>query len=335
MDRKDSLVVAEIEAGQVSPVSLQLLGKARQLAQETGGRTLVMVLGKDLGELAAPLLEYGADEVILADQAELEVYRTLPYTRLVTRLIQERRPNLVLMGATSTGRDLAPRVAARLGTGLTADCLDLSLDPDGHLLQTKPSYGDNIMVDIIIPDHRPQMATVRPNVFALPEKLSDPAGTISRLEAKPLPLDLNTLVKEIIVERQAAARLEDADLVICGGRGLGSRENFQRLYDLAQVLGATVSGTRPALDEGWIQEDFQIGQSGKMIAPKLLITFGVSGAVQFTVGIEKVKTLIAIDQDPKAPIFDFAHYGLLADVNELIPALLKELAFDPDPADSP
>ena len=328
---KTVLVVAETRAGQLAPVSLQLLGKARELAGETGGRTLVLVMGQALEETGTHLVEYGADEVILAEHAELDNYRTLPYARLLTRLIQDREPDIVLLGATSMGRDLAPRVAARLGTGLTADCLDLSLDPDGHLLQTKPSYGDRIMVDIVIPEHRPQMATVRPNVFALPDRLPEAAGFIKRMEVLPLAADLKTLVREVSLEKPAASRLEEADVVICGGRGMGSKENFLRLYDLAEALGATVGGTRPAVDEDWIPEDFQIGQSGKMIAPKLLITCGVSGAVQFTVGIEKTKILVAIDRDPKAPIFAFASYGLVADVNELVPALLRELAPEASP----
>lgn len=320
----DIWVVAELVGERLAPVSLQLLGKARQLADQAGGQVVAVLFGHEIEHWAQDLIDYGANEVILADHPELAYYRTLPYARALTRLVQEKKPNVVLLGATSFGRDLAPRVAARLETGLTADCLDLSLDKDGLLVQTKPSYGDNVMVDIVIPEHRPQMATVRPNVFPLPER-STRTGKVTTAPVDLQPEDLITVVKEIIAEKQEAARIEDADVIVCGGRGMGSKENFEQLYALADALGGVVGATRPPVDEGWIDGAFQIGQSGKMVAPKLLITCGVSGAVQFTVGMEKSKVVVAINKDANAPIFNFATYGIVGDVKEIIPVLLQEI----------
>ncbi|MGI6597640.1 MAG: electron transfer flavoprotein subunit alpha/FixB family protein [bacterium] len=321
----DIWVVTELVGKGLASVSLQLLGKARQLADQADGKVMAVAMGHQIMPLAQEIVEHGADEVLVADHPELAYYRTLPYARVLTELVQERKPNVVLLGATSQGRDLAPRVAARLQTGLTADCLELHIDDQGLLVQTKPSYGDNVMVDIVIPDHRPQMATVRPNVFPLPKRMADRQGKVSSVTVTLQPDDLRTVVKDIMAEEQEAFRLEEADVVICGGRGMGSKENFEQLYALAQAFGGVVGATRPPADEGWINPAFQIGQSGKMVAPKLFIACGVSGAVQFTVGMEKSKTVVAINKDAAAPIFDFATYGIVGDTREIIPALLQEL----------
>ncbi len=321
----DILVVTELVNGGLAPVSLQLLGKARQLADKSGDRVTAFAMGHEIVPLGQELTKYGADEVIVADHPELARYRTLPYARIMTQVLQKRKPNIVLLGATSQGRDLAPRVAARLQTGLTADCLDLSINEEGLLVQTKPSYGDNVMVDIVIPEHRPQMATVRPNVFPLPEKIEDRKGEITSVTVNLEPDDLKAVVKEIIAEKHEASRLEEADVVICGGRGMGSKENFEQLYVLADALGGAVGATRPAVDENWIDDAYQIGQSGKMVAPKLFVACGVSGAVQFTVGMEKSKIIVAINKDASAPIFNFATYGIVGDVREIIPAILQEI----------
>lgn len=321
----DIWVVTELVGGCLTSVSLQLLGKARQLADQSGGKVVAVIMGHEINSLAQELVKYGADEVLVADHPELVFYRTLPYARLLGKLVKEEKPNVVLLGATSQGRDLAPRVAARLQTGLTADCLDLSINKEGILVQTKPSYGDNVMVDIIIPEHRPQMATVRPNVFPLPDRIDNREGEVTSVTVTLQPDDLKTVVKEIIAEEHEASRLEEADVVICGGRGMGSKENFEQLYVLAEALGGAVGATRPAVDENWIDDAFQIGQSGKMVAPKLFIACGVSGAVQFTVGMEKSKIIVAINKDASAPIFNFATYGIVGDVREIIPTILHEI----------
>lgn len=321
----DIWVVTELVGGCLTSVSLQLLGKARQLADQSGGKVVAVIMGHEINSLAQELVKYGADEVLVADHPELVFYRTLPYARLLGKLVKEEKPNVVLLGATSQGRDLAPRVAARLQTGLTADCLDLSINKEGILVQTKPSYGDNVMVDIIIPEHRPQMATVRPNVFPLPDRIDNREGEVTSVTVTLQPDDLKTVVKEIIAEEHEASRLEEADVVICGGRGMGSKENFEQLYVLAEALGGAVGATRPAVDENWIDDAFQIGQSGKMVAPKLFIACGVSGAVQFTVGMEKSKIVVAINKDASAPIFNFATYGIVGDVREIIPTILHEI----------
>ena len=323
---EDILIIAELVNGKLAPVSLQLLGKAHELAKESNGNVVALIMGHDVMEIAKELIKYGADEVIVADHPELAYFRTLPYTRIMTETIKDREPSTVLLAATSQGRDLAPRVAARLQTGLTADCLDLSINEEGLLLQTKPSYGDNVMVDIIIPQHKPQMATVRPNVFPLPEEVSNPMGEITTINVNFEDDDLKTIIREIVPEKRQASRLEESDVVICGGRGMGSKENFDQLYVLAEALGGAVGGTRPAVDENWIEDSYQIGQSGIMVAPKLLITCGVSGAVQFTVGMEKSNIVVAINKDASAPIFNFATYGIVGDVREVIPAILQEIA---------
>jgi electron transfer flavoprotein alpha subunit len=318
-------VVAETYQGRLAPVTLELIGKARALASGVGGKVTAALLGSGVTELSSELIACGADTVLVADHPELALYRTLPYARVLTELIEARHPDVVLFGATSQGRDLAPRLAARLRTGLTADCLDLSFDKDGLLIQTKPSYGDNVMVDIVIPRHRPQMATVRPHVFPAPEK---DAGREGRVEVVPVHLDqadLVTRVREVIAEVEEASKLEEADVVVAGGRGMGSKENFNLLYQLARALGGVVGATRPPVDEGWIDAAYQIGQSGKTIAPKLYIACGISGAVQHTVGMEKAKVVVAINKDPSAPIFNFATYGIVGDVREVIPALIAAL----------
>lgn len=318
-------VIAETVQGQLGAVTLELLGKARSLARTAGGQVTAVLLGHPVAALAGTLAAAGADRVLVADHPELAAYRTLPYAAVLADLITAHQPSIVLFGATSQGRDLAPRLAARLRTGLTADCLDLSLNEDGLLVQTKPSYGDNVMVDIVIPAHRPQMATVRPHVFPLPEQDGRRRG---RVEEIPVHLDaatLTTRVREVLAEVQPASRLEEAEVVVAGGRGMGSKENFGLLYQLAEALGGVVGATRPPVDEGWIDAAYQIGQSGKTIAPKLYIACGISGAVQHTVGMEKAKVVVAINKDAGAPIFNFATFGIVGDVREVVPALLAEL----------
>ncbi len=323
---RDIWVVAELVGGGLAPISLQLLGKARSLADQAGGRVVAVIMGEKVKTLAKELVAQGADQVLLVEDKELALYRTLPYTRVLVELVQKHEPDIILLGATSQGRDLAPRVAARLETGLTADCLELSINKEGLLVQTKPSYGDNVMVDIVIPESRPQMATVRPNVFPVPDKDTKRKGKVVSVPVNLQPDDLSTVVKEIIPQEHEASKLEEADVIVCGGRGMGSKENFDLLYQLADALGGSVAATRPPVDEDWIDASFQIGQSGKTVAPKLFITCGVSGAVQFTVGMEKSKVVVAIDKNPSAPIFNFATYGIVGDVREIVPALLQEIA---------
>lgn len=318
-------VVAETNQGRLAPVTLELVGKARALAEAAGAAVTAVLAGHPVAGLAAELIASGADTVLVADHAELASYRTLPYAEVLAGLIRARRPSIVLFGATSQGRDLAPRLAARLRTGLTADCLDLSLDKDGLLVQTKPSYGDNVMVDIVIPEHRPQMATVRPHVFPQPEKNAARRGRIEEVGVSLDSAALCTRVREVLAEVQPASKLEEAEVVVAGGRGMGSKENFALLYQLARALGGVVGATRPPVDEGWIDAAYQIGQSGKTIAPKLYIACGISGAVQHTVGMEKAKLVVAINKDAGAPIFNFATYGIVGDVREVIPALLAQL----------
>ena len=318
----DIWVVTELVGKGLAPVSLQLLGKARQLADQAGGKVMAVAMGHQIMPLAQEIVEHGADEVLLPI-ARNSLLSDAALRPGATELVQERKPNVVLLGLPAR-----PRPASESLRGYkqgSADCLELHLDDQGLLVQTKPSYGDNVMVDIVIPYHSPQMATVRPNVFPLPKRMADRQGKVSSVTVTLQPDDLRTVVKDIMAEEQEAFRLEEADVVICGGRGMGSKENFEQLYALAQAFGGVVGATRPPADEGWINPAFQIGQSGKMVAPKLFIACGVSGAVQFTVGMEKSKIVVAINKDAAAPIFDFATYGIVGDTREIIPALLQEL----------
>ncbi|MDK2928214.1 MAG: electron transfer flavoprotein alpha subunit [Bacillota bacterium] len=320
MAEEEIWVFAEQRDGRLQRVALELVGKARAMAG--GSRPVVAVLlGSGVEGLAGDLFAAGAEEVLLADHPALKFYRTQPYADVLVPVLQERQPDIVLFGATALGRDLAPRLAARLGTGLTADCLDLALDPQGLLVQTKPSYGGNVLVHITIPRHRPQMTTVRPRVFPLPPLERARQGKLTRLTVDLVEDQISLKVLEVVPLPQPAVRLEDAAVVVAGGRGMGSKENFQLLEELARVLGGVVGATRPPVDEGWIGADRQIGQSGKTVAPRLYIACGLSGVVQHTVGMQKADVVVAINKDPHAPIFDLATYGIVGDVKDILPAL--------------
>lgn len=320
MAKEEIWVFAEQRDGRLQRVALELVGKARALAG-TSRPVVAVLLGSGVEGLAGDLFAAGADEVLVADHPALNSYRTQPYTDVLFPTFKERQPDIVLFGATTLGRDLAPRLAARLGTGLTADCLDLALDSQSLLVQTKPSYGGNVLVHITIPQHRPQMTTVRPRVFPLPPLERPRQGKLTRLVVNLVEDQIPLKVLEVIPLPQPAVRLEDAAVVVAGGRGMGSKDNFKLLEELAQVLGGVVGATRPPVDEGWIGADRQIGQSGKTIAPRLYIACGLSGVVQHTVGMQKADVVVAINKDPHAPIFDLATYGIVGDAKVIVPAL--------------
>jgi len=317
-------VFAEQRDGKIQEVALELIGKARELADAKNDTVTALLLGRNIRELADELIYYGADTVVIVEDEKLENYQTNAYADAITQIIEKHKPSILLFGATSTGRDLAPRLATRIKTGLSADCIDLEIDNDGVLIQTKPSYGGNIMVEIMCPNHRPQMATVRPKVLKTPEKDSTRKGEKITEQVEINPLNILTTVVERLKDKTAAEKIEEAEVVVAGGRGMQTKENFDKLYELAEVLGGMVGATRPPVNEGWISEDRQIGQSGKTIAPKLYIACGISGAVQHTVGMENAEVVIAINKDPNAPIFNFADYGIVGDCQKIVPVLIKK-----------
>lgn len=323
---KGIMVFPEHEAGKLSTITLELLGKARELASETNQEVEALILGKGLSHLAKELIFYGADSVLVADSSELEYYQTESYTSVVVEVIKRRKPDILLFGATETGRDLAPRIAARLGIGLVADCTELLIDKDNkRLLQTKPGFGGKVMYTFVCPHTLPQMATVPPGILKPAERNESRTGRIENLKISLS--DKSFPVK--ILERKASARneskLEEAEVIVAGGRGLGGVEGLSLLKEMAKLLGAEIGATKDICDAGWLSEEHMIGQTGKMVKPRLYFGCGISGAVQHTVGLKDANVIVAINKDEKAEIFKISDYGLVADLNEAIPVIIEEL----------
>jgi len=325
-------VFAEVDAGRVADVSLELLGKGRELAGILGVKLGAALLGTDVKPLAERLFAHGADVVYLGQDARLARYTTLPYARVLTDLIRDKKPEIVLYGASPQGRDLAPRVASALKTGLTADCTDLqigSYESAGRLyqqklLQVRPAWGGNIIATIVSPDVLPEMATVREGVMHIPEPVEGRTGEIVEV---PVKLDSECdLVK--VLERHTQPRrvdLKAAQIIISGGYGMGSKEGFALIHELASTLGAAIGASRAAVDAGFIHADHQVGQTGTTVRPKLYVACGISGAVQHRAGMEESAKILAINSDPEAPIFGVAHYGVVGDVRDVLPKLIKAL----------
>ncbi len=325
-------IFAEVDDGQVSSVALELLSKGRELAQTLGVPLAAVIIGHRIRELADQLFAHGADVVYGADHECLAEYTTLPYARILTNLVRERKPEIVLYGATPLGRDLAPRVASALKTGLTADCTDLQIGTyesggrlyQSKLLQIRPAWGGNIIATIVSPDHLPEMATVREGVMRVPEPVAGRNGNYVAVPVNPESEDC----KVRILERRVHPRrvdLRSAAIIVAGGYGMGSKENFALIHELAGVLGAAVGASRAAVDAGFIHHDHQVGQTGTTVRPRLYIACGISGAVQHRAGMEESGKILAINIDPEAPIFSVAHYGIVGDVREVIPRLIKAL----------
>lgn len=321
-------VLIEHERGEVHPVSIELLGEGRKLADSLGTKLAGVVLGapgdesRSFCDLA---FQYGADLCYLMESEVLRDYRNDPFTQGLTELVNAYKPEILLLGATTLGRDLAGSVATTLATGLTADCTGLAIDPENRsLLSTRPTFGGSLLCTIVTLNFRPQMATVRPRVMAMPEAQPGRSG---RVITHPFDLreeDIVTKILEFIAdERRDKPQLPFADIIVAGGRGLGKPENFQLVRDLARVLGAEVGGSRPVVQAGWLELDRQVGQSGKTVRPKLYIAAGISGAIQHRVGMEGADCIVAINNDPTAPIFDFAHFGIVADATVFLPALTE------------
>ncbi|MDE8652892.1 electron transfer flavoprotein subunit alpha/FixB family protein [Novosphingobium album (ex Liu et al. 2023)] len=323
-------VAVEIEHGQVHPVSYELLGEGRKLADKRGVELAAVVMGDDrasLEDAAVACFEYGADCVYLAQDPALAHYRNETATRVLTDIVNTYKPEILLLGATNLGRDLAGSVATTLLTGLTADCTELAIDEEGSLAATRPTFGGSLLCTIFTLNFRPQMATVRPRVLAMPEREAGRTGRIVEFAPGLVEDDIVTKVLDFIADRDSdKAQLPYADIVVAGGLGLGSAENFQLIRELAGVLGAEYGGSRPLVQKGWITSDRQIGQTGKTIRPKLYIAAGISGAIQHRVGVEGADVIVAINTDPNAPIFEFAHLGIVADAVTLLPALSQAFA---------
>ena len=325
-DYRNVWVFAEQRGGTLTRVARQLIGKARELADTLGAKAVAVLMGHNVDALAEELIWGGADEVLVADHEMLENYRTDAYTKVIANLIQTRRPEIVLFGATHIGRDLAPRVAQRVYSGLTADCTGLDIEESERLLlQTRPAFGGNIMATIACPRHRPQMSTVRPGVMrALPEDRHR-TGEITKVDVDLSESDLMTKILEIVKESKHTVDLEAAKVIVTGGRGLAGPDGFKLIEQLATVLGGAVGASRAAVDSGWISHDHQVGQTGKTVHPELYIACGVSGAIQHQAGMKEAKYIVAINKDASAPIFQIADFGVVGDLYKVIPALVKEI----------
>lgn len=318
-------VFAEQRAGVLQDVAFELLGEGRALADRLGVELSAVLLGDQVKDLATPLFENGADKVVVVDHPALQHYTAEPYAEAMTALIKTHRPEIVLAGATSMGRGFIARVAIEVNTGLTADCTGLDIDGEKRLLlQTRPAFGGNIMACIICPDHRPQMATVRPKVFRRPEAV---AGRTGELIVETMDLKHPVVkVLDVVNAMQNEVNVAGAEIIVTGGRGLGKAENFQLLKDLADALGgAAVGASRAAVDAGWISSFHQVGQTGKTVRPKVYLAFGVSGQIQHLVGMSSSDTIIAVNKDPDAPIFGVADIGIVGDLFQIIPEIIRAL----------
>ena len=320
-------VVAEQVDGCLRPGTLELLGEGRRLAGQLEVQLSALLLGDEVEPLAQELLAWGADRVYLAEHPVLASYRTGPYTDILCGLINQHRPEIVLFCATVQGRDLAPRIAARIEAGLTADCTGLEIDAQERLLlQTRPAFGGSLMATIVCRRARPQMATVRPGVMKKLEPDPSRKGEIIPVQVHLEERAVATKILELIRHQEdGSAKLQEAEVIVSGGRGLGKAENFSLVRELAEVLGGAVGASRGAVDAGWIPAYHQVGQTGKTVQPKLYLACGISGAVQHLAGMQGAETIVAINKDPSAPIFSVANYGLVGDVLEILPALTARL----------
>jgi electron transfer flavoprotein alpha subunit len=318
-------VFAEQRGGKLANVTLELLGEGRKLADELKEPLVAVILGKGIEPLSKKLIAQGADKVFVADAPELESFLEDSYTQVIVDLVKQERPNIILYGATAIGRSLAPKVAARLETGLTADCTGLEVDvAERNLLQTRPAFGGNLMATILCPNHRPQMATVRPKVFKPLAEDSSRTGEVVSVDLSSTKWDIRAKVLEVVKETGYVVNLEEANIIVSGGRGLCDPKNFAMVEELAKVLGGAVGASRAAVDAGWIPYAHQVGQTGKTVGPKVYFACGLHGALQHMAGMSSSDIIIAINKNPDAPIFKIATYGIVGDVREVLPLLTKE-----------
>lgn len=326
-DYTDVWVFGEQRHGVLNPTVLELVGEGRKLADQLQEHLCVVLIGHNLAEQGQMLAgQYGVDRVYLVDESELAVYNDEMYTSVMVDLIEKYRPSIILLGATTMGRSLGPRIAARVQTGLTADCTGLEIDSESrHLLQTRPAFGGNIMATIVCKQHRPQMATVRPRVMKPAPCKPGHNGQVIQHPFHATDRMLKTRVLLVVEEMAEWVKIEEAEIIVSGGRGVGTAENFKLIHELAEAFGGAVGASRAAVDHGWIPYAHQVGQTGKTVCPKIYVACGISGAVQHLVGMKSSDLIIAINKDPEAPIFQVATFGLVGDLNQIIPAMIKEL----------
>jgi electron transfer flavoprotein alpha subunit len=317
-------VLIEQSYGEIAEVSWELLGVGRELADDLGVDLAGVLLGHGVKEKVNLIYEYGADKVFLVDEPVLRDYRTEAYSETLTMLIDKYKPEIVLMGATTQGRDLAGHVATKVGTGLTADCTELKIEDETRLLlQTRPAFGGNVMATIVCRNHRPQMASVRPRVMPMPQRVEGRTGTLVEETIGLKEDEIATKVLEFISEGGSAVYLDRAEIIVAGGRGMGTKENFQLIHSLAKTLGGTVGASRAAVEAGWIDVAHQVGQTGATVRPKIYIAVGISGAIQHLVGMQTADVIVAINKDPDAPIFKIANYGIVGDFQKILPLLTE------------
>lgn len=325
-DYKGVWVLAEQRQGILQKVSLELLGEGRKIADKLGVPLTAVLLGYKIEGLAKELSAYGADEVIVADHELLESYTTDGYTKVICDLVNERKPEVFFIGATFIGRDLGPRVAARLKTGLTADCTALDIEEnEKYLLATRPAFGGNLMATIACADHRPQMATVRPGVFSKLPKDENKAAAIHKAAAHLSSEDIRTKVVKAVKTAKDLIDIGEAEFIVSGGRGVGNAEGFKLLEELAEVLGGTVAGSRAAVDKEWLDKNLQVGQTGKTVKPIIYIACGISGAIQHLAGMQDSDYIIAINKDENASIMKVADLAIVGDLYKVIPEMIKQL----------
>lgn len=336
---KGVFVFAEQVDNQISSIAFELLGKAKELAGKLDTQVTAVLVGNEVKALADQLAEYGADRVIVVDDPELKEYRTEPYAHALSSVINEYKPDIMLVGATAIGRDLGPRVSARVKTGLTADCTVLEIgdfpinaipgkeneQKHNQLLMTRPAFGGNTIATIACPNNRPQMATVRAGVMQKIEPVKGAKAEVIEYNPGFVPNDKYVEIMEIVKEVSDVVDIMDAKILVSGGRGVGSAENFKLLDDLAEALGGTVSCSRAVVDNGWKAKELQVGQTGKTVRPQVYFAIGISGAIQHTAGMEESDLIIAINKDETAPIFDVADYGIVGDLNKIVPLLTAQI----------
>lgn len=325
-DYKNVYVFAEQREGKIQNVALELLGKARDLADALNEKVCAMVLGSGIKDLAATLIAHGADEVLLVDDPSLDVYTTEPYAQAIKAIVDAKKPGILLLGATTIGRDLGPRLAARMQTGLTADCTELDIEAETHhLMMTRPAFGGNLLATIMCTDHRPQMSTVRPGVMMAKPADAARKGTVEDFKVNFDRSKFRVKVEKAVKEQKNLVDITAAKVLVSGGRGVGSAEGFQKLEALAKVLGGEVSSSRAMVDAGVTEHARQVGQTGKTVRPDLYFALGISGAIQHLAGMEGADLIIAVNKDKYAPIFEVADMGIVGDLHKIVPALTAAL----------
>ncbi len=324
-DYKGVWVFAEQRDGKLQKISLELLAKGREMADKLGVKLTSLLLGNNVGELSKTLIAYGADEVLEVESELLKDYTTDGYTKVICDLVDEYKPEVLFIGATFIGRDLGPRVAARLNTGLTADCTALDIDEKTkHLLMTRPAFGGNLMATIECADHRPQMATIRAGVFAKLIKDESRDKNIVKIDAKLTQEDIRTKIIDIKKIHKEIEDITEAKVLVAGGRGVGDKESFNLLKELAETMGGTVAASRAAIEKDWLDKDYQVGQTGKTVRPNIYIACGISGAIQHLAGMQESDIIIAINKDESAPIMKLADYAIVGDLNKVIPEMISQ-----------